>query len=117
MVKPAKHIKSKSLANEIWVKLKKNKIAVFGMVIISCSIIVAILGPLIQPDHTPDANGMTLQLTTKKPGFTVKMLRVTKNREDTEKGIISKMLFGEELQYREIHFRENLFIMFSALLV
>jgi len=102
MSKPKTHIKSKSLANEVWVKMKKNRIAVFGMAIIFFSILIAILGPLVQPDHTPDANEMTLQLTTKKPGFTVKMLRVTKNREQISNNIFSKMISGEELGYREI---------------
>ncbi len=102
MNKSEKHKKSKSLSNQVWAKMKKNSIAVFGMGIIFTSILVAILGPLIQPDHTPDANEMTLQLTTKKPGFTVKMLNVTKNKEDRSKGLFAKMIFGEELPYREI---------------
>jgi peptide/nickel transport system permease protein len=94
--------KSKSLSRQAWKKLKKNKIAMFGIAIISASIVVAILGPLIQPDDTPDANEMALQLTTKKPGFTVKTLRVTKNREEINSNIFKKIVFGEERPYREI---------------
>ena len=102
MAKSRNSNKSKSLSRQAWKKLKKNKIAVFGMVIISASIVVAILGPLIQPDDTPDANEMALQLTTKKPGFTVKTLRVTKNREEINSNIFKKIVFGEERPYREI---------------
>ena len=91
MAKSRNSNKSKSLSRQAWKKLKKNKIAVFGMVIISASFVVAILGPLIQPDDTPDANEMALQLTTKKPGFTVKTLRVTKNQEE----INSQILYSE----------------------
>jgi len=94
--------KSKSLSRQAWKKLKKNKIAMFGIAIISASIVVAILGPLIQPDDTPDANEMALQLTTKKPGFTVKTLRVTKNREEINSNIFKKIVYGEERPYREI---------------
>jgi peptide/nickel transport system permease protein len=96
------HIKSKSLSNQAWKKLKKNKIAVFGMTIISASFVVAILGPLIQPDDTPDANEMALQLTTKKPGFTVKTLRVAKNQEEINSNIFKKLIFGEERSFREM---------------
>ena len=102
MAKSRNSNKSKSLSRQAWKKLKKNKIAVFGMVIISASIVVAILGPLIQPDDTPDANEMALQLTTKKPGFTVKTLRVAKNREEINSNIFKKIIFGEERPYREI---------------
>ena len=102
MAKSRNSNKSKSLSRQAWKKLKKNKIAVFGMVIISASIVVAILGPLIQPDDTPDANEMALQLTTKKPGFTVKTLRVAKNQEEIHSNIFKKIVFGEERPFREI---------------
>ncbi|HIO68763.1 MAG TPA: ABC transporter permease [Flavobacteriales bacterium] len=102
MAKSRNSNKSKSLSRQAWKKLKKNKIAVFGMAIISASFVVAILGPLIQPDDTPDANEMALQLTTKKPGFTVKTLRVAKNQEEIHSNIFKKIVFGEERPYREI---------------
>jgi len=102
MAKPSNNNKSKSLSSQAWKKLKRNKIAVFGMAIISASFVVAILGPLIQPDDTPDANEMSLQLTTRKPGFTVKTLRVAKNQEEINSNIFKKLLFGEERSYREI---------------
>ncbi|MBL4735092.1 MAG: ABC transporter permease [Flavobacteriales bacterium] len=102
MAKSRKYKKSKSLASQAWHKLTKNRIAVFGMVIIGIAFVIAILGPLIQPDATPDANEMALQLTTKKPGFTVKTLRVTKNREEIRSNIFMKMIYGEERPYREI---------------
>ena len=102
MAKSRNSNKSKSLSRQAWKKLKKNKIAVFGMAIISASFVVAVLGPLIQPDDTPDANEMALQLTTKKPGFTVKTLRVAKNQEEIHSNIFKKIVFGEERPYREI---------------
>lgn len=102
MAKSRNNIKSKSLSRQAWHKLKQNRIAVFGMVIIATAFIITILGPLIQPDDTPDANEMALQLTTKRPGFTVKTLRVIKNKEEVTSNIFKKMIFGEERPYREI---------------
>ena len=94
--------KSRSLSHQAWQRFKKNKIALVGSSIILLSILVAILGPLIQPDSTPDANEMSLQLTTKKPGFTVNMLRVAKNQDKISSNIFHKMVFGEPRPYREI---------------
>jgi len=74
--------KSRSLSYQAWQRFKRNNIAVAGSVIILISVLVAILGPLIQPDSTPFANEMALQLTTKKPGFTVNTLQVAKNQEE-----------------------------------
>jgi len=102
MAKSRNYNKSKSLSSQAWRKLTKNKIAVFGMAIIASSFVIAILGPLIQPDDTPDANEMALQLPTKKPGFTIKTLRVTKNHEEINSNLFTKMLFGEERPYREV---------------
>jgi len=102
MAKSRNNIKSQSLTAQAWHKLKKNRIAMFGLFIITGTVLISILGPLIQPDDTPDANEMSLQLTTKKPGFTVKTLRVTKNKEEITTNIFEKMLFGEERPYREI---------------
>jgi len=73
----------------------------FGIVIIITSILIAILGPLIQPDATENANEMALQLTTKKPGFSVNTLRVRKNQEERSSNFLSRMIFGEERDYRE----------------
>ena len=102
MAKSISYSKSKSLSYQAWQRIKKNKIAMFGITIIAISILIAILGPLIQPDATPNANEMALQLTTKKPGFSVKMLRVQKNTETKSGNFLNTMLFGKELSYREI---------------
>ena len=58
--------KSRSLSYQAWKRFKKNKVAMFGLFVIGFSTIIAILGPLVQPDSTPNANEMALQLTTKK---------------------------------------------------
>jgi len=101
MTSDSNYSKSKSLYNIALLRFKRNNTALFGAWIIIISIAIAILGPLIQPDSTPNANEMTLQLTTKKPGFTVYTLRVKKNDEPVGSNIFSKMIFGEKRDYRE----------------
>ncbi len=84
MDKEKKDIASKSLSQIAWHRLKKNKLSLFGLFIIGCAVLVAILGPLIRPDGTPKSNDQILEITTKKPGFSVEILKVTKNQKEKE---------------------------------
>lgn len=94
---------SRSLSYYAWQRLKKNKMAMFGLWVIGLSLIIAILGSYIRPDSTPMANEMSLQLTTKKPGFEVKMLLVRKNEAETKSKFFEGMFFGgKESVYSEI---------------
>lgn len=83
----------------IWRRLKKNRLAVIGIFTIAVSILIALFSYLIMPDSTPMANEMSLQISTKKPGFSVKTLLVRKNRESRETNFIKKIFFGEENDY------------------
>ena len=87
MGKRKKDILSRSLSQIAWQRLKKNKLSLFGLFIISCAIIVAILGPTVRPDGTPKANDQILEITTKKPGFTVNLLKVKKNQLEMKVGV------------------------------
>ncbi|HQG38332.1 MAG TPA: hypothetical protein PLK15_04325, partial [Chitinophagales bacterium] len=65
-----------------WIRLLKNKPAVVSLVIICIAIVLSIIGPVIAPDKTPDADDQVLELANENPGFSVKMLLVQKNREE-----------------------------------
>jgi peptide/nickel transport system permease protein len=71
---------SESLSKQTWRKFKRNRIAVFGLIIILTACLISILGYLITPDNTPYANDQKPELHIKSPGFTVKMLVVKKNQ-------------------------------------
>jgi len=94
-----KPIDSLSLSGKAWKKFKKNKIALGSFYFILLTVVVAILGYLITPDSTPDANNQLLQLSVKPPGIKVKMLLVKKNRGIEKVSFLKKMLFGQESQY------------------
>lgn len=102
MIKEKNKIYSRSLSYYAWKRLKRNKLAMAGLIFILFVTIVAILGYLIMPDSTPYANDQILELAIKKPGFKVKMLLVRKNKHIEERNIFYKMLFGQENQYKEI---------------
>jgi peptide/nickel transport system permease protein len=94
---------SKSLSRLAWHRLKKNKLAMLGLILIFFASIVALLGPLIRPDSTPKANNQILEIAIKKPGFSINLLRKHKNIEKkTEYSFLHKFFYGEELDYEEI---------------
>ena len=80
MEKSAKNITSKSLWQIAWGRLRKNKLSMFGLLVITFAFIITILGPLIRPDSTPYANDQLLEITTKTPGFSIKLLHIKKNQ-------------------------------------
>lgn len=94
--------KSKSLTKMAWRRLKRNKLSVFGMVIIFLAALIALLGPLVRPDNTPKANDQTLELTTKKPGFTIDLLKVKKNVKPKDVSWWKKYSEGTENAYQII---------------
>ena len=97
---------SHSLSYYAWQRLKKNKLAMFGLVVIFLCMIMAILGFSITPDSTPDANDQLLELSKKPPGFEVKMLQTRKNEATHEVNFFYKMMFGEVSDFRSIPFSD-----------
>jgi peptide/nickel transport system permease protein len=102
MSKERKEIYSKSLSYHAWQRLRKNKLALFGIAIICLATLVAVFGPLIRPDSTPKANDQILEITTKKPGFTVDILNIRKNGESEKTSLWSKFSNGTETGYKAI---------------
>ncbi|MEO6904477.1 MAG: ABC transporter permease [Bacteroidia bacterium] len=93
---------SNSLSYYAWQRIKKNKLAMFGLIIIVLCMIVALLGYAITPDSSPDANTQLLEIAKKRPGFNVKMLQVRKNGFSHKTNFFNKMLFGEISDYTPI---------------
>ncbi|RYY62472.1 MAG: ABC transporter permease [Chitinophagaceae bacterium] len=79
-----------------WKRLKKNKAAVFGMVIISLSILVAIFAYFIAPDPSPFSNRIILEIGGNKPGFRQQFLLVRKDRVPGNTGFVKQMVSGKE---------------------
>ncbi|MCW3085079.1 MAG: ABC-type dipeptide/oligopeptide/nickel transport system, permease component [Bacteroidetes bacterium] len=97
---------SHSLSYYAWQRLKKNKLAMFGLVVIGLCMTVAILGFLITPDSTPDANDQLLELSKRPPGFKVQMLQTRKNEPQHNVNFLEKMIWGEVSNFRSIPFSE-----------
>jgi peptide/nickel transport system permease protein len=74
---------------------KRNKLAVGGLIFITLSVIIAILGYLVMPDSTPQANEMTLQISLKKPGSSFTMLRIRKSNPVDTLNVFQKLWSGQ----------------------
>ncbi|HVW13424.1 MAG TPA: ABC transporter permease [Mucilaginibacter sp.] len=85
-----------------WKAFKRNKIAMAGLVFIVLSILTAVLGYLIMPDQTPQANNMVIQLSLKKPGSEFTMLRIRREGRIDTVGFFTKMFFGQPAFYKDI---------------
>jgi peptide/nickel transport system permease protein len=95
-------IDSYSLESHAWKRFKKNRPAMWSMYFIIFSAIVAILGYVITPDSSPNANNQVLELSVKPPGFKIQMLLVKENQDIKTRSFLGKMLFGQPNFYRYI---------------
>ena len=87
--------RSYSLAAFAWQRLRRDKLAMTGIGIIIFTIIIAILGYLITPDSSPDADTHIDEIGLKHPGFKCKLIRFKKNAEPHHTNFLSEMIFGK----------------------
>lgn len=90
--------KGTSLGQLAWHKFKKDGAAIFGVVVISIAIILAVLGPLVTPDGSPHANRQIIELAAKKPGSTFTFLKVPRSSISSG-GFMDQLLIGKPDSY------------------
>jgi ABC-type dipeptide/oligopeptide/nickel transport system permease subunit len=66
-----------SFKAEMWKRLKKNRGALFGLIIIILAVLVSVFGYIIAPDNSPNADLQTVEIQAKKPGYTQQFLKIT----------------------------------------
>lgn len=92
-----------------WGKFRKNILAMAGLIIIIIAALIAVLGYSICPDKSPSANTQHLELSGKKPGFRVHILKVRKNVNFTKTGFFNTMFYGRNPEFEEIAFLDYRF--------
>lgn len=100
-----------------WRRFLRNPLSLSGMIIILITVLAAILGYLIIPDKSPDANEQHIEIAARKPGFSVQMLKVCKNEDVANVGLIKRMLFGEKNRFSFIPFNEVSLIKDSVVVI
>jgi peptide/nickel transport system permease protein len=79
-----------------WRKLKRNKAALFGMIIIGLSFLTALFAHLLAPDNSPDANRMILEIGGEKPGYTQQFLLLAKQKKTSSNSLFDQLISGRE---------------------
>lgn len=95
------NIASTLLQKAIWKRLKKNRGAVAGLIIIVLAIFTAIFSYFIAPDSSPYANRIILEIRKQKPGFTKTFLKVPKEHV-IKSGIFHRLLYGKPDEFEFI---------------
>lgn len=90
---------NQSFQHAAWRRLKKNKGAVFGLIVIAISVIIAIFAYFIAPDPSPYANRIILEIGGEKPGFKQSFLKVKKEKDVSSTGFFSRLVNGKEDPY------------------
>ena len=88
-----------SFTTEMWKRLKKNKGALFGLVVIILAALIAVLGYLIAPDNSPNADLQTVEIQARKPGYTQRFLKIPDKKNDRT-GWFTTILNGKREDYR-----------------
>ena len=71
-----------SFKAEMWKRLKKNKGALFGLIVIFMAVLVSVFGYIIAPDNSPNADLQTVEIQAKKPGYIQHFLKTPNNNID-----------------------------------
>ena len=91
--------KNDSILSGTWHRLKKNKGAIFGMVIILISLFMAAFAYLLAPDHSPYANRMVLEIGGQKPGHRQSFLLIKKQQNIPASSFIDRLISGVDDRY------------------
>jgi peptide/nickel transport system permease protein len=88
--------------SSFWKRFKHNKLSIAGCVFIILLVLISVLGYLITPDKSPNANQQILSIAAKPPMFKVTVLNVCKNQPAQKSSFFRTMLFGRESDYTQV---------------
>lgn len=91
--------KSRKPFHTVKKRLFENPAAMVGFGIIAFSFCVMLLGYLIMPDDTPNANGGSQFIRKMLPGFEVNVLKMRKQRPIKKVNFLQYLLSGQESEY------------------
>jgi peptide/nickel transport system permease protein len=93
-----------SLNQKAWKRFKRNRAAMFGLVIVVLSFLIAVFAYQLAPDNTPDANDQVLELEMRPPGFHITLLKLSKalSAQTSHRSVIDKLFGGIPAQYETV---------------
>ena len=88
--------RSQSFWGAAWRRLKRNKGAMAGLVMIGLAVFIALFAYFLAPDSSPFANRIILEIGGEKPGYTQSFLLVKKESERNTTSLFQKAIGGEQ---------------------
>jgi ABC-type dipeptide/oligopeptide/nickel transport system permease subunit len=85
-----------------WRRLKKNRGAVFGMIVIAFSVLVAVFAYFLASDPSPNANRIILEIGGEKPGFTQTFVLLPKVNTPKPENFFQRLISGRRDRYDHI---------------
>jgi len=64
----------------MWKRLKKNRGALFGLIIIVLAVLISVFGYVIAPDNSPNADLQTVEIQAKNPGYEQQFLKINERK-------------------------------------
>ena len=95
----ASQMKSESPGKKIWKRFRRNRLSLFGMILILAAIFISFFCYLFIPDNTPYANRMSLALANLSPGYEVEFIKIKKQVEEEPSSFASKIFTGVKDTY------------------
>ncbi len=87
-----------SFTSQILKKLRKNKLAFAGLLIIIFSVFLAIFGYLFAPDNSPFADNQAVEIQAKKPGYKQMFLTIPR-KENITKNWLNELFTGRPSRF------------------
>jgi peptide/nickel transport system permease protein len=88
-----------SFSRQTWRRLKKNKGALLGLIIITLAVVISIFGYFIAPDASPNADLQTVEIQAKRPGYSQLFLKIP-DKKNSPVGWFTKLSSGEAVDFR-----------------
>jgi peptide/nickel transport system permease protein len=88
-----------SFSQNAWRRLKKNKGAMAGLIVICLAVFIGIFAYYLGTDSTPNADRQIVEIMASRPGHTQLFIRVKKEKQISNTGFFNRLLFGAEDKY------------------
>jgi ABC-type dipeptide/oligopeptide/nickel transport system permease subunit len=85
----------------MWKRLKKNRGALSGLIVIVLAVLISIFGYLIAPDNSPNADLQTVEIQAKKPGYSQQFLKII-NKEISDGNRLDHFINGKKNNFQII---------------
>jgi peptide/nickel transport system permease protein len=88
-----------SFSQQTWKRLKQNRAAMVGLVIIALAVFITIFGYLLAPDGSPNADLQTVEIQAKKPGYSQLFLKIL-DKKNASVSWINRLIDGKPDEFR-----------------